>query len=340
MQGRTDALTLPARHGRWVAGLLATVLLGSAAFARCSLERIASLPVDVTGNRPMIAGEYAGRPVKLVIDTGATMSYATQTGAARLGLAVEAAPGYEVYGAGGKERMGSTWIGSLAFGQLRIRHVQMAVIRLQPAPLDETPDFVIGQDVFTRYAMELDFPDGKLRLWQPHDCAPAQIVYWTQNYSMAKLVDARSDAPAIRATVLLDGKPVTATFDTGAPTSWITRRVLDALNIPTEAIDRHPYVVPGMNGQPIHGEMVTLGTLALGDNETVRNVKLRVGHLFARDQRSTMDSRIPRRLSGLPRMLIGSDFFRSHRVMVWFHASRMFFSYQGGPIFQTIASPR
>jgi predicted aspartyl protease len=331
-------LTRPVRHGRWVAGLLATVLLGSAAFARCSLERIASLPVDVTGNRPTIAGEYAGHPVKLLVDTGANVSFVTPTGAARLGLSVEAAPGDVVYGVGGKERIGATWIGSLAFGQLRIRHVQMPVVRLPLAPHGKAPDFVIGHDVFAQYAMELDFPDGKLRLWQPHDCAPAQIVYWTQNYSMAKLEDAGTGV--IHTTLLLDGKPVSTTFDTGATASWITQRELDALAIPTEAVERDATVLHGIDGQPIPSETVTLGTLALGDNETVRNVKLRVGHLFARDQRSTMDSRIPRRFSGQPEMLIGSDFFRSHRVMVWFHASRMFFSYQGGPIFQTIASPR
>jgi hypothetical protein len=155
---------------------------------------------------------------------------------------------------------------------------------------------------------------------------------------MAKLEDARGGA--IRTTLLLDGKPVPATFDTGAMTSWITRRVLDALNIPTEAVKSDAAVLHGVNGRPIRSEIVTLGTLALGDNETVRNVRLRVGHLFAPDQRSVTGSRIPRRLSGQPEMLIGSDFFRSHRVMVWFRASRMFFSYQGGPVFQVITPPR
>ena len=326
------------RRGRGAAALLATLCLGSAASARCSLDRIASLPVDVTNNRPEITGEYAGRPVRLLIDTGAALSFVTQTGAARLGLAVEAAPGAELYGVGGKERIGSTWIGTLAFGQLRIHHVEMAVVRLPPEPRATTPDFVIGEDVFTRYAMELDFPDGKLRLWEPHGCAPAQIVYWTKNYSMAKLTDANS--VAIRTTLLLDGKPVATTFDTGAPTSWITRRVLDALAIPAEAVKNDAAVLHGINGRPIRSEMVTLGTLALGDNETVRNVKLRVGHLFAPDQRTVLGSRIPRRLSGQPEMLIGSDFFRSHRVMVWFRAARMFFSYQGGPVFQTIDPTR
>jgi len=112
------------------------------------------------------------------------------------------------------------------------------------------------------------------------------------------------------------------------------------MDIPTEAIDRHAGTVPGANGRPIHSEMVTLGTLALGDNETVRNVKLRVGHLFARDQQTVLGSRIPRRIQNLPQILVGSDFFRSHRVMVWFPVSRMFFSYQGGPVFQAVAPPR
>ncbi len=327
------------QRARGVAGVLATFWVGSVAFAGCSLERIASLPVDVANNRPEVTGTYAGHPVEILIDTGAMLSFVTQSGAARLGLAVEAAPGVTFYGVGGKERIGETWIESLAFGQLRIRHVEMAVVRPPLAPGEKAPDFVIGEDIFARYAMELDFPDGKLRLWEPHGCQPEQLAYWTPNYSMAKLVDARSDAPAIRATLLLDGKPVPATFDTGAPTSWITRRVLDALNIPAEAVDRHAGAVPGMDGRPIRNEIVTLGTLALGDNETVRNVKLRVGHLFARDQRSVIGSRIPRQVFD-PEMLIGSDFFRSHRVMVWFGAARMFFSYQGGPVFQAVAPPR
>ncbi len=328
------------QRARGVAGVLATFCMGSAAFAGCTLERIASLPVDVANNRPEVTGAYAGRPVEILIDTGAMLSFVTQSGAARLGLAVESAPGARIYGVGGAERVGTTWVSSLAFGQLRIRRVEMAVVRPPLAPGEAAPDFVIGEDVFTRYATELDFPDGKLRLWEPHGCRPEQLAYWTPNYSMAKLVDASSDAPAIRATLLLDGKPVTATFDTGAPTSWITRRILDVMNIPTEAVDRHAGAIPGGNGRPIRSEMVTLGTLALGDNETVRNVKLRVGHLFARDQRSVIGSRIPQRIQNLPQMLIGSDFFRSHRVMVWYRAARMFFSYHGGPVFQAVAPPR
>ena len=48
---------------------------------------------------------------------------------------------------------------------------------------------------------------------------------------------------------------------------------------------------------------------------------------------SKTGSRIAREIDGLPEMLIGADFVRSHRIYVALGQRKVYFSYLGGPVF-------
>jgi len=48
-------------------------------------------------------------------------------------------------------------------------------------------------------------------------------------------------------------------------------------------------------------------------------------------------SNLARPVDDLPSMLIGCDFFLSHHIMVLFKEHKVLFTYNGGPIFQTVA---
>lgn len=72
----------------------------------------------------------------------------------------------------------------------------------------------------------------------------------------------------------------------------------------------------------------------MGD-ETISDTVIRFADLF-KDATYTprSGSMIQQRVEFLPDMLLGADFLRSHRVLVSHSQRKMYFSYEGGPVFQ------
>ena len=80
----------------------------------------------------------------------------------------------------------------------------------------------------------------------------------------------------------------------------------------------------------------TFATFALGD-ELARNVKFWISDLFGKDTVQDTGSNLVRPVDDLPSMLIGCDLLLSHHMMVLFREHKLLFTYNGGPIFQTVA---
>jgi hypothetical protein len=136
--------------------------------------------------------------------------------------------------------------------------------------------------------------------------------------------------------VLVNGKQVNAILDTGAPTSIISLSAANGAGVnPTQDRTKSAGKVTGLAGNPIEAWIGTFGMFALGD-ESVRNVKLQIADLFTADTQETTGSHIRQHVEGLPEMLVGADFFRTHRILVLFAEHKLVFTYNGGPIFQTI----
>jgi hypothetical protein len=96
----------------------------------------------------------------------------------------------------------------------------------------------------------------------------------------------------------------------------------------------------GDDGLPINTWVGIFSSFSIGDDETVRNVKLRVGDLYGNDTKATTGSRISRAIAGLPSMVVGYDFFLAHRMVVLFKERKLLFTYNGGAIFQAVPSGR
>jgi hypothetical protein len=80
----------------------------------------------------------------------------------------------------------------------------------------------------------------------------------------------------------------------------------------------------------------TFDSVSIGD-ETIRNVKLRVGDMFGKDTVVGTGSRIARHvMADQFEMLLGFDFLLSHRVLVLPKEHAMVFTYNGGPLFQYV----
>ncbi len=305
------------------------------------IGKIAELDVSDAGNRPLVDGQINEQPVKVLIDTGSTMTFLGEAEAKRLGLKLEGVDRMRVWGVGGEMRLFTTRIARLQIGNFTGKDQLVAVVGSHREADGGGPDFVLGEDFLAQFTVELDFAHHVVRLLRPEGCKPEQIVYWSKSYSMAEL-DGQNDpyAPKIATTVMLQGTKVNALLDTGAAVSWATVEIARHAGVTrTDDATAPPAALAGANGQAIETWLGTFDTFSIGDDETIHNVRLRVGDLFGADRQERTGSHIRQAAVVSPEMLIGYDFLMAHRVLVLFKERKLFLTYNGGPVFQAHAPP-
>jgi predicted aspartyl protease len=84
-------------------------------------------------------------------------------------------------------------------------------------------DGLLAPQVLRNYDVDFDFAKGKLNLISPDHC-PGNVVYWTKTPAAVVPIETSEKAGHIRIPVNIDGKSIMAIVDTGAATSYITRR--------------------------------------------------------------------------------------------------------------------
>ena len=323
---------------RWAYFLALCLATAPTAFGACKIVRLAELQVSLVRNRPLIEGQVNGHVVKILVDTGSTFSFIREEEAKQLGLKVNAVQNFSVFGVGGEARFGATVIKEIKIGPFADKNLQLAVVGPQQGQHQGEATLVLGDDFFSNFSTEFDFAHGVIRLLRPEGCKADQLAYWSDRYSLAELSSADPEKARIQTDVVLNGKHVDAILDTGAPTSTVSQSVAKKVGVnPSQDGTQSTGSVTGLAGKPIDVWVGTFGAFALGD-ENIRNVKLQIADLFTADTQTTTGSHIPQRVEGLPEMLLGTDFFRAHRILVLFKERKLVFTYNGGPIFHNIES--
>ncbi len=304
--------------------------------AACKLNQVGEIAVDTAHNRLLTDGSIDGNPVRILFDTGSNLSFISESAAKRLGLSLSDVPGVRMWGVGGEAVVHRTTLKHLQMGSFYADNVPVLVLGSRMFASENAPAFVFGDDLFSHFDTEFDLAHGKVRLMRAEGCEPDQTPYWAQTFSMATLEGWDPRHPQIRSIVLVNGKRVSAIFDTGAPTSAITRDA--SIRAGVTPWDQGASPARQIHGMGEHAEQSWLGqfkSFAIGD-EQLANVPLQISDLFREDRRVDLGSRIATSVEGLPSMLIGCDFFLSHRVLVLSKLHRMVFTYNGGPVFQTL----
>ena len=67
-------------------------------------------------------------------------------------------------------------------------------------------------------------------------------------------------------------------------------------------------------------------------------MKLQIANIFRGSYEIYVGSRVPKLSGEAPEMLLGTDFFRSHRVLIANAQKKVYVSYIGGPVFRTPAA--
>ncbi len=311
---------------RFLAVTLLTVVLASAArpgFARCSVGKLAELPVTMTELRPMVSAEINGVPATFIADSGAFYSMITSNAASRFALSVQPLP-FEliVWGVGGASRASYTTVKTFTLSGIPLHKIQFLVAGND---FGAGATGLIGQNILRVADVEYDLANGMIRLMHPHDCSKTVMAYWATDkpYSVIDIDWATPQSPHTMGTAFVNGTKIRVIFDTGAAQSILKLRAAERAGIKPGA----PGVVSagfshGIGRRAMETWVGPFTSFKIGDEE-IRNTRLRFGDIDIADAD----------------MLIGADFFLSHRLYVASDQRKLYFTYNGGAVFNLDAVP-
>ena len=300
-----------------VAALFATLAIAPlTAFADgCKVGKIAELPVTMNGMRPMVTAKINGVEARFIADSGAFYSLLSPASAAEYKLKTALAPNLMLHGIGGVAAASVTTVKEFTLAGVPIHNVQFVVGGSQ------TPGAVglLGQNVLRLGDVEYDLAHGAIRLFKAEGCGKNVMTYWAQDgqaYSVMDIAWATASSPNTAGTASLNGTKLRVIFDTGADVSMLSMRAAERAGVTPDT----PGVVKAglVGGIGARGAQAWFGpfdSFKIGDEE-IKHTQLRFGDL-------TLEAD----------MLIGADFFLSHRIYVASSQRKLYFTYNGGPVF-------
>lgn len=274
--------------------------------------------------RPLIGGTLNGTPVKFIVDSGGVFSILYADGIERLELRQRTGK-VRLIGVGGRVDSRIVKAQELQLDGLptKIRDIEFLVLNTL-----SSPDVVgfIGQNILLSGDAEYDFANGVVRLFETTGCKDRLMAYW-QNDGHVAVLDLQPTSrrqPHLISKAKLDGKTIKVTFDTGTSRSALNREFAERLGFSPDG----PRVESGGSIRGIGRAMVEswiapFGNLEL-DTEQIKNAKLRVAQMY---------------MSEGADLVLGADFFLSHRIFVSLSQRKIYFTYNGGRVFDLSSRP-
>ncbi|HVO46585.1 MAG TPA: aspartyl protease family protein [Steroidobacteraceae bacterium] len=299
----------------------------SPAFA-CQLQTVGVLHVEMVGNSPLVDVSINGQPARLLIDTGAAASILTRPAAQAYHLQLLALEGVTMYGVGGSDATDRVVVEGFQLGTLKVHDAQFFVAGRGIGAAAG----VLGESLLSRWDAEFDFAHGAVRLFQPKGCSGDQVVYWGGSYSVSPLQDV-GEGSMIKTVLELNGHKTLAWWDSGASLSTVTTDAARLAGVVMHSDDvKETGQVRGIGSQSVPMFITVFTTFQVGD-ERIENAKLRIADMFSMNKSAPTATHIARDQIEVPGMLLGADFFHSHRIYVARSQNKVYFSYAGGPVF-------
>ncbi|MEA3174402.1 MAG: hypothetical protein QOF42_1813 [Gammaproteobacteria bacterium] len=297
--------------------LAAALLPVAAAIGKCTIARHAEISITMNSLRPIVPVQINGHEAHLLLDSGAFFSIMSPATAAQFKLKTTNTPfGMRIVGVGGSSLTEVTVVKELKFANGAVQNVEFGV-----AGGEVGADGLLGQNLLSPFDVEYDFEHGAVRLFRTDGCEDARLSYWlTADQKPSTLPISPVDAhnPRTTGTAYINGQKIKVQFDTGAYNSLLSLEAAARAGITPQSRG----VVEAGYSRGVGRSMVktyigTFPSFSIGDSEEIKNARLRF---------SSVD------LNGID-MLLGADFFISHRVFVANKEHKMFSSYNGGPVF-------
>ncbi len=274
--------------------------------------------------RPLVTAKINDDEVKFIADSGAFYSIISAAAAAEHNLKLRSAPfGLFVAGVGGSAQTSVATVSIFTLAGIPFHNVEFLV---GGSEAGSGSVGLLGQNVFRIGDVEYDLAGGVIRLMRPEECKrDSFLAYWvsgSQTYSVMDIFPTTARSPHTTGNAFVNGEKIRVIFDTGAATSVLSLKAARRAGLTPDS----PNVSDGGYNHGI-GQGTTKTFIGRFDSfkiggEEIKNARLRFGEL------------------GLDTdMLVGSDFFLSHRVFVANSQHKLYFTYNGGPVFNLTRSP-
>jgi predicted aspartyl protease len=269
-----------------MAAVCSLMVLASAcsASAACKVGYFAAVPVSLSPNGPTTSASINGHSVDLLVNSGAFYSFMPKETAQSINLQTK--PISTNFGfSSGKGDIAATlgYVDELKFGEKRIPDAHFIVISGRNAPQTAT----LGQNILTINDAEFDLRGGIIRLSNPHECTGKDMAYWAQPDRVRSVTLEAPQGELDRQTigrVLVNGVPMRAMFSSGGQTV-ISSKALTKIGLASDA-DKL--------------DTIKLSKLNIGGEEK-NDVAIKV---------------VPGNLYPDVDLIIGLDFFLTHRIYV------------------------
>jgi hypothetical protein len=291
---------------------------------QCKLAQLGELPVTMRGTQPLVHAGINGKDALFLADSGSFYSTLTTAAVAVYKLPLQNAPiTFAIGGVGGEAHTMLTVVRAFTlFGQT-IPNVDFFVVDGGP---DALVAGLIGQNVFRLGDVEYDLAHNVIRILRSQDCKNTPLAYWaaaeSKPVSVIDIEPSSRLSPHTTGIAYLNGSEIRVLFDTGAARSTLSLQAAKRAGVTPHS----PGVVPagtwhGIGPSSGASWIAPFASLKIGDEE-IRNTHLRFG-----DEHLSVD------------MLLGADFFLSHHIYVAAGQRKLFFTYNGGPVFDLRTQP-
>jgi tetratricopeptide (TPR) repeat protein/predicted aspartyl protease len=299
-------------------GLFCTLMVANSFAGQCMFGKIVEFPITMVDLRPQMTAKINGTDVRLMVDSGAFFSIISPASAAELNLSTRSPFGFYVRGVNGNASASITKVKEFTIPGVTLHDIEFIVAGSQ---IDRGSVGVLGQNVLHYADVEYDLAQGVIRLMRQEGCGnKVSLAYWVGKsgvpYSDISIESRGRTASAI-GHASINGTDIRVLFDSGAYVSTLTLKAAARAGIRP---DSPGVVAGGMTGG--FGRNMTPSYIApfasfkMGDEE-IRHTRLRIADLDLGDAD----------------MLIGPDFFLSHRIYVANSQQKLYFTYNGGPVF-------
>jgi predicted aspartyl protease len=273
----------------------------------CGTIRLAEAAVAMVSNQPIVKVFANSSAVLLLLDTGAEATVLTPAAAQRIGAhhgRVEL--GRQMHGITGDIPAGELELRSFKIGSVEVPHRRVRVAPVEIVnPLSGPLDGVLGADTLSSFDIDLDLPGRRMTLYQGQSCAAASPA-WTRSF--ARIPAGRSPSNRLYFPVQLDGRRISALFDTGAQFSVLSRRTALALGVNEAVLAHDPAVtVYGADGEQLPARAHRFSRLEI-DGEVLRNAEIDVTEISLNEAD----------------LVLGIDFFGLRRVWISYGSQQLF----------------
>ena len=284
---------------------------------KCKIAKVVDLPITMNSLRPTIDVKINNRDAKFILDSGAFYSMISSATAAEYNLKTTHAPlGLRVIGIGGAADVRVATVKEFSIVGIILKNREFLV-----GGSDVGTAGLLGQNLLEQFDVEYDLATGVIRLFRTEDCDHTLLAYWLapgQAYSSMPIDRIDPWHPNTIGVAYVNDKQIRVEFDSGAFTSLLSLKAAERAGVKPDS----PGVVAsgytsGIGRGVTKQYIAPFASFKIGDGEEIKNTKLRIADIGV----DNAD------------MLVGADFFVSHRIFVANKEHKLFLSYNGGPVF-------